>query len=1813
MAAVISGNGLGLFNSSASQIGMGLGGGARLGQGQDHQFVNVATGNLLLQSQDDQVLFRGMLVGFNRTYNSRGQLSQVGADAWLTGFERRVELLSGTFNTAGSVMRRHTGDGSYQDFTFVSAGVYGSSTGEGAHDSLSWDVGSSSWSYVEGSTRQEERYADHASASLKGRLTQLRDLRTDGAQPLAWDVSYDASGRVSQVAAQQGSFVFGYDAQGRLGSVTSKAYNVPLGQTWYEYDTAGRLASVIVDLTPVSVVAGVPMPDHDQWTEAPGSNDGYLFKTNYSYTDATSLLISRVEQSDGSVTSYTYDAQNRVKTVTRGDTNNNDGDGLGQTLTFSYDSATTTSVSDSAGRMWTYVYDASGQLTEVRQPAVAGLRETTTYAYDAAGNVTRVSTQNGGVVLSQTDYAYDANGNVTWQWDRVQAGGNASARAVQRTYTGNNQLASETVYTGLDSDGAAAGAMPSGGLTTRYLYDAQDRLRFVIDAAGAVREVEYYTSGTGIGRMSKSRQYLGEAYSGAYTIADLAAWATTARKANSTLTDYSYFSIEARGDRSYASVDANGNGIESDADVIEGYRYDERGRVFIKNHTSPEGSYQTWYRYDGLGRMVSETVYEKGTAIQSRTWVYQDSQRLSHTIIEGGVVGDGNTDNDRIRSEQRDAAGRLIYVKESALSGTSGGVRESRNYYDSTGRLRASENSGGARTYFFYDLEGQLSGQVDETGAVTEYLRDELGRVTATKRYATKVNPASWAQSGGGGGGGAGNGAVTDPSRDPRAGMPVPPRGDIESMSFKPEESQLSALGTGMPVNGIFVYDLIADVRPTSSADDRITSTSYDALGRVINQVDAEGAITTYSYDGANRLLQTRTTDSGGNAATARVTRYFHDAQGRELGRLDAEGYLVEHSYDLAGRRIRSVAYATVTPAAQQASGALNDLRPATSGNDQTTRWFYDGRGNLVATLDAEGYLIEFVHDARRLQVSTKAYALKLGGLSGNETLATLRTSAAAGAVRESRRSFDSLGRVIVEQNPEGTVTRYTYDAQGNLIRSEVAADTTDVREGRMRYNVFGELIGELHGEGAARVLPGMGEAQLDALYAQYGVRHSYNSLGQRSESIDAAGNKTWYFYDASGRPTFVVKGVADASGVANAQGEVTETRYNAFGEAIETTAYTGRITLATAGSRDSVASAITTLAYVATSDSRRSISYNHRGQVIESTDAEGIRTRYGYNAFGEKRIEQYAYPMTAAPTVELKYDKRGLLIERIDSRGHAVERSATWTYDAFGRVTTAVDGRGIPTTYSYDRLGRQLTASQTVMGRQELVSTSYDAYGRVLSVTDALGRTTISAYDTVNRTTTVTTPEGVTVVTSFNRHGQKINVATPLPGGTVANTSYFYDRDGNLKSTTDALGRADSNEYDARGLLSATVDRTGRRVELRYDAVGRLLHRIEDPAGFALTTTYRYDGQGRQSEVIDASGRTSAYSYDREGRLTQVAADPAGLNLRTAYTYDALGRQITVTEGAGTAQARTIQYDYDALGRRIAERLDPAGLNLITSYAYDANDNVVRRTDATGNVTRFYYDEADRMVYTVDPLGVMTRNWYDVTGKVVATRTFIVATNASTLTDTTTIGELDARLAWSPLDPGSYTVYDRDGRVRLVLNTIGTIQEFIYDAGGRVSVIRNYAATPDFAVPGLFDKMFTGTAQVSDFNLEALRNDAATDRVRDLVTYQVFTVLGELRTTVDNAGTVISYVYDAAGRQTVHKRYAHAAQLNPTLRAKLTAGTASPQDVVDVVATFNETDLVTYTSYDGAGRARYTVDGNGSVVEILYDSAGRPVGTRAY
>ncbi|KRB09208.1 putative Ig domain-containing protein [Lysobacter sp. Root690] len=1760
MAAVISGGGLGLFNSSFSQIGKGLGASARYGQGQDSQYVNIATGNLLLQSFDDQVVMRGMTVGFSRTYNSRGSFAGAGSDAWLTGFERRIELI-GTLNQTGSVMRRHSGDGSYQDFAYAGNGLYRSTVGDGAHDSLRRDGKTQQWLYEEGETRLEETYADPGTG---GRLTRIRDLKSDPLQPTTWNLSYDPQGRVSEVAANDGTgnlsrMQFTY-AGANLASVTSHAGGETIGRVWYGYDVAGRLNTVTTDLTPGKT-------GDDDWSATAGANDGRLFRTTYHYVDASGLQIASVQHSDGVVVSYTYDALGRVRTLTRGDLNDNDADGQGQTLSFAYDSqARSTRVSDSTGRAWVYYYDENNQLIAAEQPSAGGWQETYTYEYDADGNLTAAMSDG----MAGTVYRFDANGNAIEQREFISSGLRVIARVTERTFNAANQITSETVYEvdegdilGLAGAGDAGknstSTPPANALITRYLYDAANRLRFVVNAAGEVSESEYASTGFGVGRLLKSRQYLDATYSGDHSLAALEAWAGAApRKANSGLTQYSYDAFGSVAWRRYAAVDAAGNGIANDADLIEGYRYDERGRVLERNASNGADLRRTVYVYDGMDRLLAEKVFDRNAvALQSRSWAYTDSQRLAIAIVEGGAVGDGDLSNDRVRIEQRDAAGQVVLVSERALGGPTA-TRETRNLYDRAGLLRAVQDANGGRSYLFYDVERQLVGEVDATGALIEYVRDTFGRIVQTVRYATLLDTRAW--------------------------MPAPPA-----------EPGL----TQVPIN----IDL---VRPTATPQDRTVTTFYDLLGRKNVETDAEGRVTYFSYDLNDRLIRTRQLPRvNAPQNEERITRYFFDVMGRELGRLDAEGYLVEHNYDLAGNRTRSVAYATAV-AANLREATLGQMRPAASAQDQVTLWFYDGRGNTLAMLDAEGYLTQYLRNERLAQDTTRAFEIQLIGLTGGETLATLLSRAQAGRVRETRRGYDALGRLSVQTDPQGTLTRNTYDAQGNLVRTELAADTSEVRDGRLRYNVFGELTGELGGEASTRLRPDMTQAQIDAVFAQYGTRHSYDGLGRRIESIDAGGHKTWYFYDADGRPTYTVRGLPGTSGVLNARGEVSQTRYNAFGEAVETTAYTGYLQIAVAGSRDSVAAALTTLAYTAATDTRRGYGYNRRGQLTEVRDAENAVLRYGYNGHGDRTVEQRAFGTALQLRIDSSYDNRGLIKTRIEAPNTALQRQLSWSYDAFGRVVAASDARGAPTTFGYDRLGRQVSRSQTVQGRVETWTSSYDAYARVLSQTDTNGRSTSYFYDAAARSMRVTTPEGIEVTTLYNRHGQQLSVSQAIPGGAVATTRYSYDRDGHLLSVTDPLNKQAFNEYDSRGLLSASVDASGRRVELRYDAVGRVLQRIEDPQQLALTTSYVYDGQGRRQRVTDASGRVVQHRYDREGRLLETALDPDNLNLRTKYSYDVNGRQLTVTEGAETARARTVRYDYDLLGRRVGEVVDPAGLQLTTGYVYDGNDNLLRRYVLDGgnerHTQRSYYDEANRLIYSVDPTGAITRRWYDPAGREVATRAYLEATAPAGLTDATTLAQLNALSIEQAGDQGTYVVYDGDGRVRYRIDLQGRINDSRYDVAGRLASELSYSSA--IAInEALRQRLRAGTVPPQDIAALIVSSDARMVRhVYDAAGRERYTLMQDSASTA----TVSERRFDDSGRVIAENLYGVRIPLSTALTE---AAVTTALGIAGGTGNLRQTRYV----YDQAGRARYTVDDAGAVVAREYDEAGRATVVRQY
>ncbi|MGO4502617.1 putative Ig domain-containing protein [Dyella sp. 2YAF14] len=1759
MVAVISGNGLGLGNTSLTQLGQTSGGQASIGQAGIGQYLNLATGNLVLQNADEGLIFDGLPLNVLRTYNSLGQLT--GNQGWLFGFTRNVGGLTGTLNTAGSTITRTADDGSTVTYAYnATLGKYVSQGQNGAADTLSWNAGTSTWTWTDGGSRVQETY------NATGQLQTLADPET-GAQ---YTFGYTGAQLTTITAGDGDQLTLGYTA-GALSSLSIS--EIPPGgstavvrqQVSYGYDGQGRLQTVTTTL--------------GSDTDATSAS----YTTTYTY-DGSSDRVASVTQSDGTTVSYTYAQDSngtwRVATITTGS------GAAAQTLTLGYTLGTdTTTVTDGLGRVWAYTYNAAGQLAKVTAPTVNGSSPTTQYSYDASGNLTQVVDANGGI----TSYTYDSNGNRLSVED-------PTGHTISYTYNVDNQVTSQTTYSvpaqGVIGQGGYVA--PSGAQTTYFVYDSSDRLNYVVDALGHVTEHDYGTS-SGVTVLSSIKQYVGASYSLAGlspstppTLAQLQSWVASspvqAVLGQMERTDYSY---DVRGQLSqsiqWGALSSAGVGtLSSDTSaVVTKFTYDAQGRLL--QQATLRGSARTTaettsYAYDGLGRLISSTDPLNNVT----SYVYTDSGNQLAIIQANGLT----------TTQVRNSAGELLSSAQSASGQAS---RVTSYLYDAAGQPVAVIDAGGNVSYTFYDADGRVSGTVDATGAVTAYTYDADGHVVATTQYATTISTAGWVS----------GGALT--ASFP-ASVPVPtanandrtahtlydgagrviatidPLGNVVTTTYDGDGNALSSTAYATALTGTQVTALgsaptwaalQADL--TSNANDRITHSVFDADNQPVASIDASGYVTVSAYDTAGRVVKTTI------YATA-----LTPAQLTALG-------------------------STPTLAALQA-----DL--ATNAADQTTRTYYNDEGRVVAQIDADGYLTttaydETTHTAVTTRYGTPFTSTQLTALTGSETNAALvALLGVSPATQASTSIYDADGRLHQVTAPDGTVTVYSYNTVGQLLSTTAtpAAGQGAARTTSTSYDAFGEVTGRTDGNTKTtsytyNVL-GQQITATDPLgnitYTYYDAdgRVAYTVQGQPSGgTLNALGDVIAYSY--------------------NAFGQVASTRRYAGMLTLVTSGTSSGTTLNVSNATTAqVAAAAAARANPAT-DTTTSYSYTLDGQVAGTIDGLGYQTANIYNAFGDliQQQQQLSTPwsgLTAgnSTTTTYTYDARGERTGETDGVGTAVARTTSMTYDAFGRVISAADARGSVITYGYDNLGRQVSVSQTVQGAARTTHTTYDAFDRVVNQTDALGNSTIYQYDLANHKTIMTTADGVTVTTVRDAYGDVLTVTDGLNDV----TTFTYDGDGNLLTTKDALGNISSNQYDADDHLIQTTDATGHVVSYSYDASGRVLTRTVDPSGLNLKTSYAYDGEGRQLSITDPMNSVTTYAYDADGNvLTQVQDAGTGkLNLTTTYTYDGAGKALTVTVGAGTSAARTTQYVYDNLERLSQTIVDPSGLHLATTYAYDGNNNLTSATDANGHVTRTVYNEANQAVLSIDASGAVTQRTYDADGRVTSVRAYATALTGaqlSALGNAPSVAAVTADLSVTSYDQVSYAAYNAEGQVRYSIDPQGYVTETRYDSADRVSEVLVYKTAVTVSAGEatvLQQSQSTALSSVGSLVSGAVNTDAnaqATLYLYDADGHARFTVQ---QNTVNGQllGVVTEQRFDAAGRVVATVSYGMTLVLSTsqTLAAQL-----STSSVAQALA--SAPNHVTYSVYDNAGRLRYTIDATNHVTETQYDADGRTLKTIAY
>ena len=178
------------------------------------------------------------------------------------------------------------------------------------------------------------------------------------------------------------------------------------------------------------------------------------------------------------------------------------------------------------------------------------------------------------------------------------------------------------------------------------------------------------------------------------------------------------------------------------------------------------------------------------------------------------------------------------------------------------------------------------------------------------------------------------------------------------------------------------------------------------------------------------------------------------------------------------------------------------------------------------------------------------------------------------------------------------------------------------------------------------------------------------------------------------------------------------------------------------------------------------------------------------------------------------------------------------------------------------------------------------------------------------------------------------------------------------LVKITDAVGHTIDFAYTDGMMTKATASFHKGSISYEYDGLHRLKKRID---AMGNTTIYGYDKFNRINEITEANGNKTLIAYNNGGMVSRMKTAVSDKSIR--YEGDK-----TVFIDYTAPQNQYSYYRWDDKGRAI----EKVGLccGIQSKLEYDDNDNVVKRTDANGNITTYTYDERGNMLSMTDVHG---------------------------------------------------------------------------------------------------------------------------------------------------------------------------------------------------------------------------------------------------
>jgi RHS repeat-associated protein len=675
-------------------------------------------------------------------------------------------------------------------------------------------------------------------------------------------------------------------------------------------------------------------------------------------------------------------------------------------------------------------------------------------------------------------------------------------------------------------------------------------------------------------------------------------------------------------------------------------------------------------------------------------------------------------------------------------------------------------------------------------------------------------------------------------------------------------------------------------------------------------------------------------------------------------------------------------------------TGELNRITDPTGASSSIVT---DGRGYTVAEIDALGRRTDYVVDDLGRRLEMRRSRTKSDG--SVELLVT-------------RYAYDASGNLVETEHPDGSVTRSEYDLTGRVTaqvdalgrRTEYEyndrGDETEVRhpDGSVEsrsYDASGNLVAQTDALGAVtkfvydsmnRLVETIHPDETPASEADNPRSRSvYDAAGQMIESIDANGHTTRYEYDDAGRRTRTVLAAVDG-----VTATVTDA-YDVSGRRTSSTDAAGNVTLF----RYDAAGRL-----VETEQDGAIIRFEHdaAGRKVAEIDPAGRVTRYVHDALGRIISVVLPNPSTGAnpPLVAGSSPDSGTLTTR-------------YVYDEVGNKLSQTDAEGRVTRWEYDAMGRE-TARILPEGQRE--TKRYNAAGELVESTDFNGESTRYGYDGAGRVERIDYPTDTDVAFRHNAAGLRISVTDARGDSTTA-----FDSRGRVVRSRDADGGAIEYSYDAAGNLLSRASPSQSLVYV-YDARNRLSQVTRTVDGELPTVTrYEYDANGNRIAMLGGDGIRTEYAYDDRHRLTNlVKKTGTGLTLLAMnYTVDSSGMRTAVEESDSSGPLRTVVFGYDAarrltreaidhrdsvedrvsawtydrVGNRLSQTVTTSAATETTTYAYDDNDRLeqeIRTGGADPGTTSYGYDANGNTLTKVAPSGTTTYRYDDANRLVQAT-----------------------------------------------------------------------------------------------------------------------------------------------------------------------------------------------------------------------------------